>query len=491
MPTHAQINARFVALDTAPAMLTTAFDGWLAWPIVKERLWLACLAASAGAPSRRQNSSTAAARRIASGVTQLAPALIRPGRAGVALLYDRRSVALPDGAPVHPHLGTFADPDDPAILHYLYSWGGLGRDRAGRRMLRDHDIGSLSAIMARAGRRSRSVRAVAAALAPGVAEACPELKAETVSILIADQLARFHARLKLFRRLFRGWRVKAVVVLDPDGKVAEVAAAKSLKLPVIEVQHGMFGTQEPDYSWTAAHRTAAAPLPVADTVLVYGPVWRDQLVAAGYWDRQAVRQVANPLIAPFRAARAASYREPARDQPLRVLFASQGYVRAHAVDFWRDALRRQAAAPVFTLRIKVHPMELGQRGAYDTLAAEYPQTCTVVSGLAETYDEMLKADVVSGYTSLMLVEAIGLGIPTIGMRGGAASEGLAVTFGFDVVTGIVDEISEPAELAEKLAAGRTRLRDWSARTAAGSRAIFDTDAPSVEAALQDLTGHRP
>src|SRR5262249_15926037 len=48
--THAEINARFVALDRHPRLLAEAFDGWLAWPIVKERLWLACL--NAGAEER-------------------------------------------------------------------------------------------------------------------------------------------------------------------------------------------------------------------------------------------------------------------------------------------------------------------------------------------------------------------------------------------------------------------------------------------------------
>jgi hypothetical protein len=489
MLTHARINARFVALDTEPAMLATAFDGWLAWPIVKERLWLACLAEAAGRPPRRSVPATAAAARIASGLAQSAGAMLRPRRTPVALLYDRRVVRLPDGSVTDPHLGIFASASDPTKLHYLYSWGGLGLERRAARTLLDHDIGALAAAAARLGRRSRAVAATTERLAPAVLQTCPELAADAVRSMIADQLARFRVRSALFRRLYRRWQVSSVIVLDPDGKVAEVAAAKASGLPVIEVQHGMFGTQEPDYSWTVAHRTAAAPLPVADTVVVFGSLWRCELITAGYWAERAVVQAANPIVGPFRRARAAGYRPPEPGAPLAVLFASQGYVRGHALAFWRALLAVQRQRPALALRIKVHPMERNERAAYDALAAEFPEHCTVVTDPGETYPEMLRADVVAGYTSLMLVEAIGMGIPTVGLRGGAAEEGLLATFGMPELAGAVEEVASADGLLALLrrAADPGVLATWTGRVSAVSDTVFDRDGPPVESVLAALT----
>lgn len=489
MLTHAAINARFAALDLEPAMLATAFDGWLAWPIVKERLWLVSLASVSGRPGGSGRSLRSALGRLASGSVQIAGGLLRPGRTPVALLYDSRDVVLPEGGAVHPHLGRFAVPEDPTRLHYLYSWGGHGGRGAGARTLRDHDIGAVTAALARAVRGNRRIAAVAASLAPPVVAACPELAPALVSVLLQDQLARFRCRHALFRRLYRRRQVRAVVVLDPDGKVPEVAAAKSLGLPVVEVQHGMFGTQEPDYSWSVAHRAAAAPMPVADTVVVFGPLWRDALVRAGYWDADSVRQAASPVVGAFRRARAAGYRPPPAGTPLRLLFASQGYVRDHALGFWREALRLQAHRPLFRLRIKVHPMELADREAYDRLAAQFPDACTVVSAAEATYPEMLAADVVAGYTSLMLVEAIGMGIPTLGIRGGAADEGLIATFGAAGLANVLDEVASPEALLARVEAGSSpsELAAWGARTAAGSTLAFDIEGPSVESVLSTLT----
>jgi hypothetical protein len=258
---------------------------------------------------------------------------------------------------------------------------------------------------------------------------------------------------------------------------------------VIEVQHGMFGTQEPDYSWTVAHRTTAAPLPVADTVVVFGPLWRRQLTAAGYWAERSIVQAANPIVGPFRLSRAIGYRPPAPGRPLGVLFASQGYVRAHALAFWRGVLAAQRQQPVLALRIKVHPMERDERAAYDALAAEFPEHCAVIADPGETYPEMLRADVVAGYTSLMLLEAIGMGIPTVALRGGAAEEGLLSTFGMPELDCAVEDVASADALLALLlrAAEPLELATWTGRVGAASGAVFDLDGPPIEAVLAALT----
>jgi hypothetical protein len=480
MLTHGEVNKRFVQLDSHPALLTEAFDGWLAWPIVKERLWLYCL--STDGANARGPAPWQALRRLCSGVNQLVAAFLAPKAAAQALLYERRVVPLPNGNFVHPHLGA-VPASRPDLLHIVY--GGAPRDRR-RNILSDHGIGAVAACLAWMLRRAPGIRTTARTLEEAVAPAFPELPKDALRRVAADQLARFRIRSALFRMLFRRWQVRSIVVLDPDGKVPEVAAAKSLSLPVVEVQHGMFSAREPDYSWSAAHRRSTAALPLPDKVVVFGPLWQNELARAGYWRSDEIILSRSPVITAFRDARAG--RQPRRSSdPLTVLFPTQGYVRAAALAFWREVLSK-AAEPLFRLRIKVHPLEEANRRDYEALAEEFPRICQLVPKNVDGFEEMSRADVVAGYTSLMLLEAIGLGIPVIGLRGGAAVEGFSSVFGLPPQTTLVDEIEAPADFLRQLQRFREpgALERVSQDIDAMSHTIFAFDGPQIEVALQRI-----
>lgn len=481
MPSHADVNRRFVRLDTHPALLTTAFDGWLAWPIVKERLWLACLNVNDDKGAKRPAPWTGLLRLV-SGAGQLAAALLAPGSASLALLYEQRQVPLPGGGAVHPHLGAL-----PAaragLLRIIY--GETAAERR-RDVLLDHAIGAVAAALAWMIRPAPAIRKATGQIVAAVSPECPEIPERWIRVAIADQLARFRVRRALFRMLFRRWGVRSIVVLDPDGKVPEVAAAKSLSLPVLEVQHGMFSAREPDYSWSAVHRAGSLPLPLPDRVVVFGPMWRNELVQAGYWRQGEVVQSQSPVIAAFRAARA---RRPPRDgsDPLTVLFPSQGYVRAAALAFWREALA-EASTTGFRLRIKVHPLERAKRSDYARLADEFPYACQLVPESVDGFDELLRADIVAGYTSLMLLEAVGLGIPVIGLRGGAVTEGFSSVFGIPRDVTFIEELDTSRELLSRIEAlGQSGILDVETRRiAAVSSTIFDLDGPGIETVIKAI-----
>jgi hypothetical protein len=401
-----------------------------------------------------------------------------PGHAHRALLYEWRDVPLPGGGKVHPHLGAVPYIDGGA-LHLIYGAASGGPPRA----LFDHGIGAVAALFAWFVRLAPGVRRTTGRLLEAILPAVPELSPALAEQAVADQLARFRIRFAVFRLLFKRWKVGSVVVLDPDGKVAEVAAAKALSLPVVEVQHGMFSAREPDYSWSSAHRAGPVPLPLPDKVVVFGPLWSHELVRAGYWRGDEINQCRNPVLAAFRVARA---RRSPRDgsNPLTVLFASQAYVRADALGFLRQTLAMQAtrAAEIFCLRIKVHPLEQEQRGEYARLALEFPRACILVPEGIDGFEELLRADVVVGYTSLMLLEAIGLGIPVVGLRGGSVAEGFGSTFGLPANATFVDECDCPQALVAQLEAWRQpgMLEHRSRRIEAVSTAIYKLDGPGIE-----------
>ena len=481
MLTHAEVNRRFVKLDNHPALLTATFDGWLAWPVVKERLWLLCLnfrdAGEANSVPR-----AAALRRLASGTAQLMAALLLPHPSPRALLYEQRQVPLPDGGSVHPHLGTVSG-SGPDVLHVIY---GVADGTRHGTMLLDYGVGAVAAAIAWVIRGLPDIRTVSASIAVAVSLACPEIPEHSIRHAVTDQLARFRVRRMLFRTVFRRLGVRSVVVLDPDGKVAEVAAAKSLGLPVIEVQHGMFSAREPDYSWAHVHRASSARLPLPDKVIVFGAFWRDELLRAGYWRPDEIIQSQSSVIAAYRAARA---RRAARSMtdPVTIFFQSQAYVRSAALDFWREVLSGSPESDL-QLRIKVHPLEEAHRSDYGRLVDEFPQLCRLVPDGVDGFEEMLKADVVAGYTSLMLLEAVGLDIPVIGLRGGPAAEGFASVFGLPADLAMIKELDTAAEFLEQVQALRQpgALEAASRGVASMSSTVFDRDGPRVEAALARL-----
>jgi hypothetical protein len=172
---------------------------------------------------------------------------------------------------------------------------------------------------------------------------------------------------------------------------------------------------------------------------------------------------------------------------LTVLFASQAYVRAEALGFLRQALTAHevSAVEIFCLRIKVHPLEDMHRGDYARLALEFPRTCILVPEGIDGFEELLRADVVAGYTSLMLLEAIGLGIPVIGLRGGSVVEGFSATFGLPPDATCVDECDSPLDFVAQLETWQRpgMLELHSRRIDAVSTTIYDLEGAGIETVL--------
>lgn len=479
---HAEVNARFAALDLDPLLLSETFAGWLAWPIVKERLWLACLG---------KGSMTAAVAiptvfdkigRLVDGSKQIGSSLLVPMRANQVLLYEWRRVPLLNGESVHPHLGGYPEKGE-SLLHVIY---GSDRGPFTSNVVYDHSVSAVGALLAWFIRRLPFIDFVSCRLAAVLGKQCRELSPQELHPLIADQLARFWIRKWYFRLVFRRSGVRSVVVLDPDSKVSEIAAAKSLGIPVVEVQHGMFSRHEPDYSWSRVHRCLPVAVPLPERVFVFGSFWRNELLKAGYWKPEEIVQLRSPVIEAFRSAMGVRRkREP--NQPLRVLFASQGYVRTSALAFWREALARQDydSEHLFRLFIKIHPLDRQFSDKYAELALEFPESCELVPENVDAFEAMLDCDVLASYTSLMLMEAYALGLPVFALRGGAAEEGFCAIFDFPSdLSGFIE-----CDSVSSLFGGLRKLKLNPGKRTGRDVAVdflFDAKAPKVECALAGL-----
>lgn len=273
------LKARFVALDATREVLEPVIDGWMAWPAVKRRVWNAIRRQHEGAAGPGPAAPGTVAVRFLAGLAAILRHLVLPPRRRIAVLYSPRQSRRADGTMVHPHLDTLVRAGR-SVLHCAYGWGG-NRVSVGRGYVAEHGIAAVVAIAARIVAMSPSIQLAAAKLALSIAAVFPEAADAVGRGVIADQLARFRVRKWLYGLMFARSGVRAVAVTDAGGKTGEVAAAKSLGLPVVEVQHGMFSHDEPDYAWLHAHRGAGRAMPLPDAIIVFGPLWKRELARNG------------------------------------------------------------------------------------------------------------------------------------------------------------------------------------------------------------------
>ncbi len=488
---YRKLKARFLALDATLEIFEPCIDGWMAWPAVKRRVWNAIRRQQEGAAGQIAATPGKVAVRFAAGLVAILRHLLLPARRTVAVLYSPRQSRRADGTMVHPHLDALVRPER-SVLHCAYGWGG-NRTSIGRGYVAEHGIAAVVAIAARAVAMSPSVQLTAAKLTLSIATTFPEAAGAVGRDVIADQLARFRVRKWLYGLLFARSGVRAVAVTDAGGKTGEVAAAKSLGLPVVEVQHGMFGHDEPDYAWVQAHRGFGRAMPLPDAIIVFGPLWKRELARNDYWRDQDILLANSPILTSYRRSEPVRRRE--RGSPLVVLFATQWYVRSDAIAFLSAALdlQRKSGARVFQLRVKLHPAEIAAERDYAALAETFPEDCVLAPAATEAFAEILQADLVTGYTSMMLLEAIGLGVPALSIGTGAGKEGFCTAFGIEELRDVVPEVDTPAKFIEQLRA-MAHPDAWRAARAAADRAaaaLYTLDGRTVEQAFIDATGVRP
>ncbi|MCG3143560.1 MAG: hypothetical protein HONDAALG_00909 [Gammaproteobacteria bacterium] len=463
----------------------------MAWPAVKRRVWNEIRRQHEGAAGPVTAAPGKVAVRFVTGLVAIVRHVVLPARRTVAVLYSPRQSRLADGTMVHPHLDALVRPER-SVLHCAYGWGG-SRTSIGRGYVAEHGIAAVVAIAARVLAGSPSIRGAAAKLGQSIAAMFPEAAAAVGCDVIADQLARFRVRKWLYGLLFARSGVRAVAVTDAGGKTGEIAAARSLGLPVVEVQHGMFGHDEPDYAWVQAHRGSGRALPLPDAIIVFGPLWKRELARNDYWRDQEILLANSPVLTSYR--RSEPVRRPERESRLTVLFATQWYVRSDAIAFLGAALdlQRRGGSRLFQLRIKLHPAEQAAERDYAALAETFPEDCVLAPASTEAFAEILQADLVTGFTSMMLLEAIGLGVPALSIATGAGKEGFCTAFGIDELRDVVPEVDTPEKFIEHLRAMSRPDALRAARAAAGSAAaaIYTLDGRTVEQAFVDATGVRP
>jgi hypothetical protein len=332
------------------------------------------------------------------------------------------------------------------------------------------------------------LRRTAAALNTQLGRTYIPLAAKTRGRKILLALALFEAKRRIFRQLFTRLGLRVLVASYAPGRYAEIAAARGLGLPVLELQHGVIGSRCPDYAWPNELRSCKGEMPLPDRIAVFGPAFRDLVLRSGFWSPAEVVATGAAAIEAHRSIMPAGER---RGGPLRLVFMTQAPARAAAIAFWREL----AACPAFAARgyhvaLKIHPEEAEYTEAYRDLLAVAPQRFSLVTADANPIDAMLAADVVLSYNSMALIEALALGRAAVSICGDPIPQGFAGSFGLPDIVAAMPHVTSPATLLQMLAdraEGEGKLVQWHGEAQRAGRDYFcDGFTANTAAVINEL-----
>lgn len=470
MLTQDEVYALFKELDRLPGIMEPRLGRWRAWPLVKMQLvWQLMHPQNGLAPGRASWADKVTDRlrrypsQLASAWRQAAAPTVGKDGGTVAILQVPRMYMFRDGKERDMIYGALLDAEQMRVPVVVLKHSWLDGPRA-RIQVPTIDLDphrSLAEMHALLLMRTPRVRRVAAVIGSVLAQTELPLDVGVRYRQIRLALGLFEARRRLFRRLLEKIGARVLMVTYAPGRSGEIAAARELGIPVVELQHGMVSAHCPDYAWPASYRAMRAELAFPDNIWLFGPAFKRQIVESGFWTDGEVVSVGAAAMDYYRPTAKNHMRRPG---PLRLLFMTQATVRSAAIAFWTEFARTASAdVPEHEVVFKLHPEEGSQIDAYRVMAQGAEKRFRLLPVDANPFEAMLDADIVLAYNSMSLVEALALGRGAISLCGGSISNGLAGTFGLDELRPAMPHVRTPSQLLAVLrerAADDVRLFGW-------------------------------
>jgi hypothetical protein len=290
------------------------------------------------------------------------------------------------------------------------------------------------------------------------------------------RLARFEGTRKIFRMLFKSRNVKALLLIDSNSRFGQIAAAKEMRIPIIELQHGAMGAQNVQYQWHSSLAPWKALMPIPDKILVFGKLWKDMLVEGGFWTDTEIIAAGSARMDWFRAS---VFKKEAskNNEVLRILYTTQWKLQKQAVKFWGRFLEiAEKELPFeYKLVVKPHQSEHRPESVYQVLLNRFGDRCMISSKSSSTFEEILKADINVSYASSVLLESVGLGIPSVSICEAMVPGGIAQYMGMEWLRETIAHITSPEELVQIVSQnppGSTSLSQWRQLTEDEGKRVF-------------------
>ncbi|MHA1960589.1 MAG: hypothetical protein ACW99U_10170 [Candidatus Thorarchaeota archaeon] len=219
-----------------------------------------------------------------------------------------------------------------------------------------------------------------------------------IRAIVLSKLWRRKARIPIYRTLLKHIQPKAVVIVTSYGKEALIETSKSLKIPVIELQHGVINQYHVAYSYPGPNRKKET---FPDFLLTFGAYWTESVEYPV--DRSHIIRVGYPFLEEQLNKYLLS------EKKKQIVFLSQGTTGTMLSKLALQLSREDKLD--YDLVYKLHPREI------DTWRENYPWLIDSQVIVADTKEALLhsllgESSIQVGVSSTALLEGLAFGLRT-------------------------------------------------------------------------------
>jgi hypothetical protein len=214
---------------------------------------------------------------------------------------------------------------------------------------------------------------------------------------------------KIYKNLFKKLQPKTIVVTDQSFS-GKIRAANDLNITVIEYQHGLMDKYYPHYTIPEELKPFKKNLILEDQIVVFGEFHRQQILKHHFWDKEDIVVTGNAQINEERERITGKNKNP--DDNLKVLFPTQGLYNFDNAKLVLEQLKSMNGKKIEII-IRPHPLEPEKCLEYYRRMQSTSAIYKLVEERVGIFNLIAGCDVVLGFDSTALLEAIAIGTPAI------------------------------------------------------------------------------
>ena len=229
---------------------------------------------------------------------------------------------------------------------------------------------------------------------------------------------RFQIEYGFYSFLFRTLKPQFLIVTDEIG-TGVMAAANKAGVIVVENQHGHFDKLKPDYMLDPQTLgTSREKLILPNYITVFGEYFKKSLISDSIWKNEEIVPVGNVRIDKYRQKRKSS-----AEHEFTILIPTQWNVFTETMTLLNELSDGHGLTKVRIL-VKMHPREPKSHIDEYHKLAQADSIFSILDSQCNIYDLFLQSDVVVGFDSTSLFEAVACGLPTITINTAIAPDGI-------------------------------------------------------------------
>jgi len=302
------------------------------------------------------------------------------------------------------------------------------------------------------------------------------LKEYSITISIDEQWLNsvvylWLAEYEIYEWIFKKLNPRILIVTD-QAHTGKIAAANDLKIKVLEYQHGLMDKYYPNYTIAGEYKTSKQFFALQDRTVVFGEFHRKQLLAHGFWDENEVAITGNMQVDEARQKANIATKKKER---VTILIPTQGVYRFKNTQQLLDKLL-VLDSNKFKVVIRPHPMEPESCIEYFRALPQKTNLIEVREDRISIFDLIVESDLVIGFDSTTLLEAITMSIPAVTISFEGCNKGVHDTLGDYLLEDVIKVLPANTDLPNLLIGmiqDQKYMDNWKANCAMLSGFLYD------------------